>query len=122
MNKPSNFFVQSAVASVLAMGAAMGSSAAFAGSNQGMSSSSGNMSNMSKQQMMKKMQQRTKQRVAQGEVKCYGVNAAHKNDCKSPGHSCAGLDGHARDPNAFVLVPKGLCSKIAGGSTTSGSS
>lgn len=50
-------------------------------------------------------------------VKCYGVNAAYKNDCQSPGHSCAGQDAKARDPNAFVAVPAGLCSKI-GGSTT----
>ncbi|TAM61516.1 MAG: DUF2282 domain-containing protein [Rhodanobacter sp.] len=51
-------------------------------------------------------------------VKCYGINAAHKNDCKSPGHSCAGQDTKARDANAFVAVPAGLCEKIAGGSTT----
>ncbi|HEX7326274.1 MAG TPA: DUF2282 domain-containing protein [Rhodanobacteraceae bacterium] len=53
-------------------------------------------------------------------VKCYGVNAAFKNDCKSPGHSCAGQDAHARDPNAFVAMPAGLCSSIAGGSQTAG--
>ncbi|HVC15942.1 MAG TPA: DUF2282 domain-containing protein [Rhodanobacter sp.] len=51
-------------------------------------------------------------------VKCYGINAAHKNDCKSPGHSCAGQDNKARDANAFVAVPAGLCEKIDGGSTT----
>lgn len=49
--------------------------------------------------------------------KCYGINAALKNDCKSPGHSCAGQDSTARDPNAFVAVPAGLCEKIDGGST-----
>lgn len=49
--------------------------------------------------------------------KCYGINAAHKNDCMSPGHSCAGQDAKAHDPNAFVAVPAGLCAKIAGGST-----
>lgn len=37
--------------------------------------------------------------------KCYGVNAAMKNDCQSPGHSCAGQDSKARDPQAFVAVP-----------------
>lgn len=51
-------------------------------------------------------------------VKCYGINAAHKNDCKSPGHSCAGQDDKSRDPAAFVAVPSGLCEKIDGGSTT----
>lgn len=52
--------------------------------------------------------------------KCFGINAAHKNDCASPGHSCAGQDAKARDANAFVLVPAGLCSKIEGGSTSAG--
>lgn len=53
-----------------------------------------------------------------GMAKCYGINAAHKNDCKSVGHSCAGQDNKARDPNAFVAVPAGLCQKIEGGSTS----
>ncbi|MEO6968042.1 MAG: DUF2282 domain-containing protein [Rhodanobacteraceae bacterium] len=57
--------------------------------------------------------------MAQGAtVKCYGVNAANKNDCQSPGHSCAGLDSKARDPNAYVEMPGGMCTKIAGGSLT----
>ncbi len=51
-------------------------------------------------------------------VKCYGINAAHKNDCKAAGHSCAGQDAKARDKNAFVEIPAGLCEKIDGGSTT----
>jgi uncharacterized membrane protein len=53
-------------------------------------------------------------------VKCYGVNAAYKNDCQSPGHSCAGQDAKARDPQGFVAVPAGLCQKLAGGSTKPG--
>ena len=52
-------------------------------------------------------------------IKCYGVNAAYKNDCQSPGHSCAGQDAKARDPNAFVAMPAGLCAKV-GGSTEPG--
>lgn len=51
---------------------------------------------------------------------CYGINAAFKNDCVSPGHSCAGQDSTARDANAFVAVPAGLCMKIAGGSLKAG--
>ena len=47
--------------------------------------------------------------------KCYGINAANKNDCHTIGHSCAGQDKVARDPNAFIAVPKGLCQKIDGG-------
>ena len=50
--------------------------------------------------------------------KCYGVNAAHKNDCKAGSHSCAGQDTKARDPSSFVMVPSGLCEKLAGGSLT----
>lgn len=57
---------------------------------------------------------------AGSKVKCYGVNAANKNDCKSPGHSCAGQDAKARDPNGFVVMPAGLCEKLAGGSTQPG--
>jgi len=52
--------------------------------------------------------------------KCYGINAAYKNDCKSPGHSCAGQDSKARDAQAFIAVPAGLCAKIDGGSTKAG--
>lgn len=52
--------------------------------------------------------------------KCYGVNAAYKNDCQSPGHSCAGQDAKARDPQAFVAVPTGLCQKLADGSVQGG--
>jgi len=52
--------------------------------------------------------------------KCYGINAAYKNNCKSPGHSCASLDAHARDPKAFVFVPAGVCARIDGGSTKPG--
>lgn len=48
---------------------------------------------------------------------CYGVNAANKNDCQSPGHSCAGQDTKARDPAAFVATPAGVCEKLDGGSS-----
>ncbi|HET8898442.1 MAG TPA: DUF2282 domain-containing protein [Rhodanobacteraceae bacterium] len=57
---------------------------------------------------------------SQSSEKCYGINAAYKNDCQSPGHSCAGQDSKARDPNAFVAVPAGLCSKLDGGSLSAG--
>ncbi|OBS08863.1 BufA1 family periplasmic bufferin-type metallophore [Acidihalobacter prosperus] len=50
-------------------------------------------------------------------VKCFGVNAAHKNACKTATGSCAGTDAKARDPNAFILVPQGVCGMIAGGTT-----
>ena len=49
--------------------------------------------------------------------KCFGINAAGKNDCAAGAHSCAGQATTARDPKSFVLLPAGACSKIAGGST-----
>ena len=46
--------------------------------------------------------------------KCYGINAAAKNDCAAGAHSCAGQATTARDPKSFVLLPAGDCAKIAG--------
>jgi uncharacterized membrane protein len=51
--------------------------------------------------------------------KCYGINAAAKNDCAEGAHSCAGQATQARDSKSFVLLPAGDCSKIQGGKTTS---
>lgn len=47
--------------------------------------------------------------------KCYGVAKAGKNDCKAGSHSCAGHATKDRDPESFVVVPKGLCDRLAGG-------
>ena len=51
--------------------------------------------------------------------KCYGINAAGKNDCAEGAHSCACESTQARDPRAFVLLSAGDFSKIQGGSTKS---
>jgi uncharacterized membrane protein len=51
--------------------------------------------------------------------KCYGINAVSKNDCAAGAHSCAGQSTKARDPNSFVLLPAGACSKIDGGKVKS---
>lgn len=68
-------------------------------------------------EMMQMQQQKTMTMMKKMKYEaCYGVNAAYKNDCQSPGHSCAGQDSKARDPQAFVAMPSGLCTKIAGGS------
>lgn len=48
-------------------------------------------------------------------VRCFGVNAAHRNDCKTATGSCAGTDAKARDRNAFVMLPQGVCGMIEGG-------
>lgn len=48
--------------------------------------------------------------------KCYGVAKAGKNDCATKTNSCAGTVKTNNDPGAFVVVPKGVCGKLAGGS------
>jgi uncharacterized membrane protein len=50
--------------------------------------------------------------------KCYGINAAAKNDCAEGAHSCAGQATQVRDTKSFVLLPAGDCAKIQGGKTT----
>lgn len=58
--------------------------------------------------------------TAQKLEKCFGINAAGKNDCAVGKHSCAGQATRERDPESIVLVPAGTCDKIAGGKTTAG--
>jgi len=48
--------------------------------------------------------------------KCYGIAKAHHNDCATAKSSCAGTAAQNNLPYTFVVVPKGTCSKIAGGS------
>jgi len=50
--------------------------------------------------------------------KCAGIAAAGKNDCGTAVSACAGTAKQDRDAHAWVLVPKGTCSKIAGGTVT----
>lgn len=49
--------------------------------------------------------------------KCYGIVKAGKNDCGASGHSCAGQASADASGNEWIFVPKGLCDKLAGGST-----
>jgi uncharacterized membrane protein len=53
--------------------------------------------------------------AAQTTEKCYGIVKAGLNDCATGKHSCAGSATEDRQPDAFLLVPKGLCVKIVGG-------
>ena len=48
---------------------------------------------------------------------CYGVVKAGQNDCAvaSLGTDCAGTSTADRQADAYLLVPKGTCLKIAGG-------
>jgi uncharacterized membrane protein len=67
-------------------------------------------------EMMKQMMQMTQDKMRKEHLEqCYGINAVGKNDCGGGAHSCNGQATNARDPKSFVLVPVGLCSKIAGG-------
>lgn len=111
--------LRSALACALALGVASTASVAMAAPSQSIMQVPPHMKmtqKMSKMQIMKTMSYMKESHFAP----CYGVNAAYKNDCKSPGHSCAGQDSKARDPNGFVAMPAGLCTKIAGGSLTKG--
>lgn len=54
--------------------------------------------------------------------KCYGVNAAGKNDCATATSSCAGTAKHDDQSDAFIMVPAGTCAKIAGGNLSASSS
>ena len=48
--------------------------------------------------------------------KCYGVAKAGRNDCATASSSCAGTSTENRQKDAYIAIPKGTCSKIAGGS------
>lgn len=50
--------------------------------------------------------------------KCYGIAKAGKNDCQTSAHACAGTATKDSQKDSFVLVPKGTCDKIVGGSLT----
>lgn len=47
--------------------------------------------------------------------RCYGVAGVAQNDCATATHSCAFQAMRARDPEEFIMVPKGLCKRIDGG-------
>ncbi len=50
-----------------------------------------------------------------GFEKCQGVAKAGMNDCGTSKHSCAGQASKDSDPEEWVYVPEGTCSKIVGG-------
>lgn len=47
--------------------------------------------------------------------KCFGVAKAGRNDCATASSSCAGTSTQDRQTDAYIAIPKGTCSKIAGG-------
>jgi uncharacterized membrane protein len=53
--------------------------------------------------------------------KCFGVALAGKNDCAAgPGTTCAGTSKVDYQGNAWSLVPKGTCEKIASPTSPTG--
>lgn len=57
--------------------------------------------------------------AAKGDTeKCAGIAKAGQNDCGTSKSACAGTAKADRDAEAWVAVPKGTCSKIAGGRIT----
>jgi len=57
--------------------------------------------------------------AAKGDTeKCAGIVKAGQNDCGTSKSACAGTAKADRDNEAWILVPKGTCSKIAGGMLT----
>ena len=57
--------------------------------------------------------------AAKGDTeKCAGIVKAGQNDCGTSKSACAGTAKTDRDAEAWILVPKGTCARIAGGSVT----
>ena len=55
--------------------------------------------------------------LAAEKERCYGVAKAGKNDCATKTSSCAGTSKVDGQKDAFIVVPKGLCDRLASGST-----
>ncbi|HKW84540.1 MAG TPA: DUF2282 domain-containing protein [Burkholderiaceae bacterium] len=47
--------------------------------------------------------------------KCAGIVKAGQNDCGTSKSACAGTVKADRDGEAWIIVPKGTCERIAGG-------
>jgi uncharacterized membrane protein len=50
--------------------------------------------------------------------RCYGVVKAGKNDCATSTSACLGSAKQDSQKDAWLLVPKGTCAKLTGGSLT----
>ncbi len=51
--------------------------------------------------------------------KCFGVAKAGSNDCQTATSACAGTSKMDDQKDAWMLVPVGICDRLAGGSLTS---
>jgi uncharacterized membrane protein len=50
--------------------------------------------------------------------KCYGIVKAGLNDCHTKNQSCAGSATKDKQGDAFIMLPKGTCTKIVDASLT----
>ena len=57
--------------------------------------------------------------AGEAKEKCYGVAKAGKNDCATKTTSCAGSAKEDGQKDAFIVMPKGRCDRLHGGSTES---
>jgi uncharacterized membrane protein len=55
-----------------------------------------------------------------GMEKCYGIVKKGMNDCGTALHNCSGEAKQDNAKDEWIHMPTGLCSKIVGGSTSSG--
>lgn len=55
---------------------------------------------------------------AEKKEKCYGIVKAGQNDCTTNTTSCSGSAKKNAQKDAFIFLPKGLCTKIVNGSLT----
>lgn len=51
--------------------------------------------------------------------KCSGIVKAGKNDCQTATSACAGTSKKDGQKDAWILIPKGTCEKIVGGTLAS---
>lgn len=47
--------------------------------------------------------------------KCYNIVKAGMNDCHTATSKCAGSATKDAQPDAFIFLPKGICTKLVGG-------
>jgi uncharacterized membrane protein len=98
----SNKWLKGVISAILALGLGMGASASLAASktpDKKEDAASGN-GTKDKDEL----------------EKCYGVAKKGMNDCGAYDHSCQGEAETNGDPNEWILLPKGTCEKIVGGS------
>jgi len=53
--------------------------------------------------------------MAEENERCHGIVKAGQNDCGTSAHDCAGYAEIDKDPEEWIYLPKGICSKIVNG-------